>query len=243
MPDLSDKTPTAGAAKPLVSIVVPLLNEEKVLPELLERLERLRLRIRHSYEMEVLFIDDGSSDGTWSMIKTVAGKCAHVRGFSLARNFGHQLALTCGHAHARGDAVLTMDADLQDPPEVVEKMLTEWTNGADIVLAKRTVRQGESLLKRLTAHVFYRLLNFLSPVKLPVDVGDFRLLSRRANKILNRMPERSRYLRGLVGWIGLPTETVEYERPERVAGKTHFSLSRMVNSSLIGIIAVNTPLK
>ncbi len=244
MPDIREKGLAAGIANPLVSIIIPLLNEEKVFPELMKRLEHLRSKIRHSYDIEVLFIDDGSTDGTWQMVKAAAGDYVYIRGFSFARNFGHQVALTCGHAYAQGDAVLTMDADLQDPPEVVEQMLAEWRSGADIVLAKRTVRQGEGLLKRSTAHVFYRLLSFLSPVKLPVDVGDFRLLSRRANRILKNMPERSRYLRGLVGWIGLPTRTVEYERQQRAAGETKFSLSKMIKFSLDGIISMSSrPLK
>jgi glycosyltransferase involved in cell wall biosynthesis len=230
--------------KPLVSIIIPILNEEKVFPELLKRIENLRLRMRASYDVEVLFIDDGSTDGTWNMVKTAAGKDAYIRGFSFARNFGHQVALTCGHEYARGDAILTIDADLQDPPEIMEQMLLEWRNGADIVLAKRTARQGESSFKRITAHAFYRLLSFLSPVKLPVDVGDFRLLSSRANKILKDMPERSRYLRGLVGWIGLPTKIIEYERQQRVAGETKFSLSKMIKFSLDGIISMSSrPLK
>jgi len=235
---------TAGAAKPLVSIIIPLLNEDRVFPELMKRLENLRSKILNLYDVEVLFIDDGSTDGTWQMVKVAAGKHEYIRGFSFARNFGHQVALTCGHTYAQGDAILTMDADLQDPPEIVEQMLAEWRGGADIVLAKRTVRQGENVLKRITAHVFYRLLSFLSPVKLPVDVGDFRLLSRRANKILKNMPERSRYLRGLVGWIGLPTKTVEYERQQRAAGETKFSLSKMIKFSLDGIISMSSrPLK
>ncbi len=230
--------------KPLLSIIIPVLNEEKVFPELLNRIETLCLKMQDSYDYEVLFIDDGSVDGTWEMIKAAAGKREYIRGFSFARNFGHQIALTCGHEYAKGDAILTMDADLQDPPELVEQMLCEWRNGADIVLAKRTARQGESSFKLITAHAFYRLLGFLSPVKLPIDVGDFRLLSSRANKILKDMPERSRYLRGLVGWIGLPTKVIEYERQQRMAGETKFSLSKMIKFSLDGIISMSSrPLK
>lgn len=231
-------------SKPLVSIIIPLLNEEKVFPQLLSRIESLRLRILDSYNVEVLLVDDGSIDATWNMVKDAAGKYSYIRGFSFARNFGHQVALTCGHEYARGDAILTIDADLQDPPELMEQMLLEWRNGADIVLAKRIARQGESSFKRITAHAFYRVLSFLSPVKLPVDIGDFRLLSRRANKILKDMPERSRYLRGLVGWIGLPTKIIEYERRQRVAGETKFSLSKMIKFSLDGIISMSSrPLK
>ncbi|MFI5294222.1 MAG: glycosyltransferase family 2 protein [Thermodesulfovibrionales bacterium] len=232
------------SVKPLVSIIIPLLNEEKVFPELLTRIGSMHLKMASSYDVEVLLIDDGSTDETWNMIKAAAGRHTYIRGFSFARNFGHQIALTCGHEYAKGDAILTMDADLQDPPEIMERMLLEWRGGADIVLAKRKVRQGESSFKRITAHAFYRLLSFLSPVKLPMDVGDFRLLSSRANKILKDMPERSRYLRGLVGWIGLPTKIIEYERQQRVAGETKFSLSKMIKFSLDGIVSMSSrPLK
>jgi len=230
--------------KPVLSIILPVLNEEKVFPHLLSRIEMLYLKMRDSYDFDVLFIDDGSSDRTWKLIRAAAAKHDYIRGFSFARNFGHQTALTCGHEYARGDVILTMDADLQDPPELVEQMLCEWRNGADVVLAKRRTRQGESSFKLITAYAFYRLLSFLSPVKLPADVGDFRLLSRRANDILRHMPERSRYLRGLVAWTGLPTKIIEYERQKRSASKTKFSLSKMIKFSLDGIISMSSrPLK
>ncbi|MEW6417913.1 MAG: glycosyltransferase family 2 protein [Nitrospirota bacterium] len=233
-----------NTVKPLVSIVIPLLNEEKVFPDLLARIENLRLRIEDSFDIEVLFIDDGSTDQTWKLVQETARLYKYVRGFSFSRNFGHQAALTCGYEYARGDAVITMDADLQDPPEVVEDMLAEWQKGADIVLAQRKSRRGENIFKCATAYAFYRLLNFLSPVKLPTDVGDFRLLNQRANMILKNMPERSRYLRGLVGWIGLPTKIVKYERLPRVAGETKFSLFKMVAFSIDGIVSMSSrPLK
>jgi dolichol-phosphate mannosyltransferase len=234
----------ANSVKPLVSLVIPLLNEAKVFPALLARIDELRLQLADSFNIEVVFIDDGSTDQTWEMVTNAASSWEYIRGFSFARNFGHQIALTCGHERARGDAVITMDADLQDPPEVVIQMLREWQKGADIVLARRKSRMGEGMVKRFTAHAFYRLMAFLSPVKLPVDVGDFRLLSRRANMILRGMPERSRYLRGLVGWIGLPMKIVEYERQPRAAGFTKFSLVKMVTFSLDGIISMSSrPLK
>lgn len=230
--------------KNLLSIVIPVFNEEKVLPELLKHIDALYKHFEDSLNIEILFIDDGSSDNSWQIIKTAARSHLYIRGFRFARNFGHQIALTCGYQYAKGDAVVTMDADLQDPPEVIEQMIAAWQEGADVVLAKRKHRKGENVFKRSTAFLFYRLINFLSPVRLPLDIGDFRLLSRKANEILKNLPERSRYLRGLVAWIGLPTKIVEYERQPRAAGETKYSLLRMIKFSLDGIVSMSSrPLK
>ncbi len=230
--------------KNLLSIIIPIFNEEKVLSELFSRMDDLQKRFENFFNIEVLLIDDGSSDNSWQIIKDVAKLRHYIRGFRFARNFGHQTALTCGYQHVKGDAIVTMDADLQDPPEIIEQMISVWQEGADIVLAKRKRRKGENVFKRSTAFLFYRLINFLSPVRLPLDIGDFRLLSKRATVILKNLPEQSRYLRGLVSWMGLPTKIIEYERQPRVAGESKYSLLKMIKFSLDGIISMSSrPLK
>jgi polyisoprenyl-phosphate glycosyltransferase len=230
--------------KQLISIIIPLLDEIKIFPTLLCRLDQLYNRLINNYELEVLLIDDGSSDGTWQAIKEAVLERPYIVGFSFSRNFGHQSALTCGHENARGDAIITMDGDLQDPPELIEQMIVEWQKGADIVLLKRTERGGENIFKRFTAYLFYRIISFLSPIKIPVDVGDFRLLSRKANNILNNMHEHSRYLRGMVSWIGFSPIIIPYKRQIRNKGKTKFSFLRMMAFSLDGIISMSSrPLK
>lgn len=230
--------------KQLISIIIPLLNEEEVFLELISRINQFHFNIKVYYNIEVLFIDDGSTDNTWRMVREAADRFEFIKGFSLSRNFGHQAALTCGHMNACGDAVITMDADLQDPPELLNQMIYEWQNGADIVLAQRTGRDNESWFKRFTAHVFYRMLSFLTPVKIPVDVGDFRLLSKHTNNVLKTLPERSKYLRGLVGWIGFKIKIVTYHRQSRAAGTTKFHFFKMLKFSFDGIFSMSSrPLK
>lgn len=230
--------------KQIISIIIPLLDEIKIFSHLLCKIDQLYERLINTFDLEVLFIDDGSSDGTWQSIKSAALERPYIVGFSFSRNFGHQAALTCGHKYARGDAVITMDGDLQDPPELIEQMIVEWQKGADIVLLQRTDREGENIFKRTTAHLFYRILSFLSPIKIPVDVGDFRLLSRKANNILNNLPEHSRYLRGMVSWIGFSPTIIPYRRQFRIKGKTKFSFFKMIAFSFDGIVSMSSrPLK
>jgi glycosyltransferase involved in cell wall biosynthesis len=233
-------TPSAvgdnGASnKPLLSIVVPLFNEHEVFSALQTRLLELYARIGTEYKFQVVLVDDGSSDNTWPLVKVFADQHSFVKGVSLSRNFGHQRALFCGYNFADGDIIVSMDGDLQDPPDLIPAMLSEWKNGADVVFAVRRDRHGETLFKRLTAFWFYRLLNRLANISAPLDCGDFRLMSRRALNGLFTMGDKIMYLRGMVGWIGFRTARVEYDRPKRYAGSTKFNLVKMLRFAIDGI--------
>jgi polyisoprenyl-phosphate glycosyltransferase len=227
--------PNPGTDKPLLSIVVPLFNEHEVFPELRTRLLELQDRTSAEYEVQIVLVDDGSSDNTWELIKSLGEECSFVRGISLSRNFGHQRALFCGYTFADGDIVVSMDGDLQDPPELILAMLAEWKKGADIVFAVRRDRHGETLFKKLTAFFFYRLLNRLANISAPLDCGDFRLMSRRALQGMFAMGDKIMYLRGMVGWIGFRTARVEYDRPKRFSGTTKFNLVKMLRFAVDGI--------
>jgi polyisoprenyl-phosphate glycosyltransferase len=221
--------------KPLLSIVVPLFNEHEVFAALQTRLLELRTRIGAEYGVQIVLVDDGSSDNTWPLVKALADEHSFVKGVSLSRNFGHQRALFCGYNFADGEIVVSMDGDLQDPPDLIPAMLAEWKNGADIVFAVRRDRHGETLFKRLTAFWFYRVLNRLANIDAPLDCGDFRLMSRRALNGLFTMGDKIMYLRGMVGWIGFRTARVEYDRPKRHAGSTKFNLVKMLRFAIDGI--------
>ncbi len=224
-----------------VSYVIPVYNEARSLPLLTAELEKLLDHLADSYSVEILFIDDGSRDRSWSLIEATAARLPQVAGVRLSRNFGHQIALTCGYHFARGRAVISMDADLQDPPEVSLQMIEAWEDGADIVYAVRTARHGDTWFKRATAGAFYRLIERLrGPGNEPRNCADFRLLSRRALEALNALPERHRYLRGLVGWIGLRSTTVEYERPPRVAGSTKYPFWKMLRFATDAIVSMSS---
>lgn len=220
----------------LLSIVIPAYNEEKNIPQLLKKL----FPILKKYNWEIIFVDDGSTDKTPQIIKDFAQKDKRIKLISFQRNFGHQIALTCGYKYAKGDCVITMDADLQDPPEIIEKMIKKWQEGYDIVYGQRLDRQTDSFFKRTTADLFYRLINFLSDVPIPKHVADFRLVDKKVVEFLNTLPEKARFLRGLVAWPGFKSTIVRYKREKRFAGKTHYSLSKMLNFALDGIIAFST---
>jgi polyisoprenyl-phosphate glycosyltransferase len=227
----SDSSPD----KPLLSIVVPLFNEHEVFGALQTRLQELRNRIGDDYAVQIVLVDDGSSDNTWPLVKAFADQHSFVKGVSLSRNFGHQRALFCGYNFADGDIIVSMDGDLQDPPDLIPTMLSEWKNGADIVFAVRRDRHGETLFKRLTAFWFYRVLNRLANISAPLDCGDFRLMSRRALNGLFTMGDKIMYLRGMVGWIGFRTARVEYDRPKRHAGSSKFNLVKMLRFAIDGV--------
>lgn len=226
----------------LVSLVVPIFNEEECLPLLREELVRVADRIERErgLSVETLLVDDGSSDRSWLAILDFAQADPRVRAISFSRNFGHQAALTCGYQLARGDAVVTLDADLQDPPEIVLDLLDAWRGGADVVYAVRTQRQGEGWFKRWSAGVFYRTFRRIGETNAPRDAGDFRLMSRRAVDALNALHEVHRYIRGMVGWLGYRTAVVEYRRRPRPAGRTKYSLFRMVRLAVSGIVSFST---
>jgi polyisoprenyl-phosphate glycosyltransferase len=228
---------------PLVSVVVPAFNEIEVVEEFHRRasaaLEALP-GIRH----EIVFVDDGSSDGTYDHLRAIAGRDPRVKVLKFSRNFGHQIAITAGIDHAQGDAVVVIDVDLQDPPEVIGDFVAKWREGYDVVFGVRAKREGESAAKLVTAAVFYRLLDRVTGVKIPIDVGDFRLLSARAVRQLRGLREKDRFVRGLVSWIGFRQCGVRYHRVERFAGSTKYPWRKMMKFAMDGITSFSTvPLK
>lgn len=219
-----------------VSIVVPCFNEEAVLGETHRQLQAFAATQR-DYAFELLFVDDGSTDATRTVLRTLAAAdpCVRVLGFS--RNFGHQLAVTAGIDHAQGDAVVLIDADLQDPPAVIGEMLQKWREGYQVVYGVRTARLGESHFKRWSASAFYRVLNRLSDTPIPLDTGDFRLMDRSVVQVLRTLPERDRFVRGLVSWVGFRQTPLPYCRAERFAGTTKYPLRKMIRFASDGIIS------
>jgi dolichol-phosphate mannosyltransferase len=218
---------------PELTVVIPAFNEEQNIEPMYDRLvASLESRVDG---LEVLFVDDGSRDRTWPMIAELAARDPRVRGVRFARNFGHQAALTAGVDEARGRAVVIIDADLQDPPEVIPEMVDRWREGAEVVYGQRVEREGESWFKRATAAGFYRVLQRITNVQIPVDTGDFRLMGPRAVAAFRALPERNRFIRGLVSWIGFRQEAVQYRRHARHAGDTKYPLRKMLRFALDGI--------
>jgi len=218
---------------PELSIVVPLYNEHEVLPMLHERLTRVLRSQGITYEL--VLVDDGSQDATSDMLDTLAASDQAVTAVFLSRNFGKEAALTAGLQQSAGQAVIMMDADLQDPPELIPQMLLAWRNGADVVNMRRRSREGESFLKRASAYCFYRVLNAVSEVDIPADTGDFRLLSRAAVDALDLVVERKRYMKGLFAWIGFPTVEIAYDRPARAAGASKWDYLSLIGLAFEGI--------
>jgi polyisoprenyl-phosphate glycosyltransferase len=207
------------------SIIIPVFNEEAVLPILLHRLDLLLARLKAP--TEVVFVDDGSKDSGPVVLQALARRDPRFRYIGLSRNFGHQVAITAGMDAAQGKAIIVMDADLQDPPEVVEQMIAKWEDGFDVVYARRLSRAGESRFKRATAYMFYRLLGMMTQVRIPADVGDFRLIDRKVLNALRQMPEQDRFVRGMIAWLGFRQTEVPFHRLERVAGETKYPLFKM----------------
>lgn len=227
----------AGTLKKMISIVVPLYNEEEVFPMLKDELSRLMKELSVKYDFEAILVNDGSRDGTWDLITAYAKDETRVFAVNLSRNFGHQMAITCGYDLARGEAVVSMDGDLQDPPAVIADLIREWEKGFDIVYAVRKERKGESLFKTLTASIFYRIFKTIGHDASLVDSGDFRLMSKKSLAAFRKLREEYRYIRGMVGWVGFRTSTVEYLRQPRPCGKTKFSLVRMLSFGMNAIIS------
>ena len=227
----------------LLSVVVPCYNEQAVLRATHERLTSV-LAGMSTLDYELIFVNDGSRDDTQLILAQLQLVDPHVRVLLLSRNFGHQIAVTAGLEEATGDAVVIIDADLQDPPEVIPKMVALWREGNDVVYGMRTDRHGESRFKLWTAKVFYRLINRLSETKMPSDTGDFRLIDRRVVEVINAMPERARFLRGMVSWAGFRQVSLPYERAARHAGESKYPLTKMVSFAMDGIISFSlVPLK
>lgn len=222
-----------------LDIVVPCFNEEAVIEQTHRRLTEVAHGIA-GVRATLIYVDDGSRDETLLKLRTLAAGAPHVRIVALSRNFGHQYALTAGLDASTGDAVAVIDGDLQDPPEVIAQMLERWRAGADVVYGVRATRAGESAFKRGTAHIFYRVIQRLGNADIPADVGDFRLLDRNVVNALRALPERDRFLRGLVVWVGFRHEGVSYERQPRAAGVTKFPFRRMLNFALDGIFSFST---
>jgi dolichol-phosphate mannosyltransferase len=215
----------------LLSIIIPVFNEEKNIVPLLDRL----LPVIKKHEYEIIFVDDGSKDKTAETVRRLAGENKNIKLLSFYRNFGHQMALSAGYRHVKGECVITMDSDLQDPPEIIPQMIEKWEKGAKVVYAKRETREVDSFFKKTTAAMFYKFINFLSDTPIPEEVGDFRLLDREIVEFLNNLPERSRFLRGLVAWGGYPAQFVYFKREKRHSGETHYTFSKMLNFALEGI--------
>ncbi|MGA2031323.1 MAG: glycosyltransferase family 2 protein [Thermoguttaceae bacterium] len=233
-----------SSLRPLISLVIPCYNESDAFPHLERALIALADDLGREFAVEVILVDDGSTDDTWAQIQACADRDRRVRGLVLSRNFGHQAALTCGYDVARGDAVVCMDADLQDPPEVVLEMVDRWKQGYDLVHAVRIERAGETRFKLWTASVFYRLIQLLGARHVKANTGDFRLLSRRALRALGQMREHHRFIRGMVGWVGFRTTEVFYHRKQRVAGKTKYPFRKMLKFATDAVVSFSTlPLK
>lgn len=219
----------------MISVVIPVYNEEEVLPELCRRLTPVLAGFDEPYE--VIFINDGSRDQSLEVMKELHAKDTHIKFIDFSRNFGQQIAVTAGLDYASGDAVIIMDADLQDPPEVLSKMIEKWQEGYDVVYAVREKRKGETFFKRFTSKWFYRIIRRLTNIDIPIDTGDFRLMSRRALDSLNRMREDNRFIRGMVSWIGFRQIGVLFERDARFAGETKYPFKKMLKIALDGIFS------
>ncbi|MBO9368067.1 MAG: glycosyltransferase family 2 protein [Chloroflexi bacterium] len=215
------------------SIVVPVYNEAENLPELHRRVREVMESLGEPWEL--ILVDDGSSDGSTEHIRRLAQEDAHVRAILFARNFGHQIAVTAGLDYARGRAVIIMDADLQDPPEVIPRLIERWREGYEVVYAVRAEREGETWFKKTTAALFYRLIYRIADVKIPLDTGDFRLLDRKVVDVLRQMREHHRFLRGMAAWVGFRQIGVEYHRAPRFAGETKYPFRKMLRLALNAI--------
>jgi dolichol-phosphate mannosyltransferase len=225
----------------LLSIVIPVYNEEQMLPTLFLELERVCEKILKAYDpVEIVLVNDGSSDKSWELITKQCSRRTNCVGVNLSRNFGHQIALAAGLETARGDVVVSLDADLQDPPAVILQMLEAHQQGYDVVYATRRERGQENFIKRITARSFYVLIEKLSGIPIPRNTGDFRLLSRRALTELSRLRETHRFLRGLVPWLGFPQTQIYYDRADRTAGETHYPFGKMLLFAFDGIASMST---
>ncbi|ACV64801.1 glycosyl transferase family 2 [Desulfofarcimen acetoxidans DSM 771] len=225
-----------------ISIVVPMYFEEKVVNECYMRLTSVLEQNKINYE--IIFINDGSTDNTLQILETLAIKDSRVKIINFSRNFGHQAAVTAGIENSFADAVVVIDADLQDPPELIPEMINLWENGYEVVYAKRKKRKGENWFKLITAKYFYRILSQMTEVSIPIDTGDFRLIDKKVIEEFKKMPEKNRFIRGMISWIGFKQIAIEYERDKRFAGDTKYPLKRMVKFALDGIISFSAkPLK
>ena len=226
-----------------ISIVVPMYNEEEMAVICYERISKV-LKELDNYESEIIIVNDGSKDKTLQIIEELAQKDSKLKVISFSRNFGHQAAVTAGLKETKGDAIVIIDADMQDPPELIKDMISLWEQGNDVIYAVREKRKGESMFKLLSAKMFYKILYNMSDVKIPKDTGDFRLADRKVVDVINALPEHNKYLRGLFSWTGFNQKPIKYSRDERKFGKTKYPLKKMFKLAFDGIISFsNKPLK
>lgn len=230
------------SAAPLLSVVIPVYNEEMNIGKLHTRLCNTLNPLEITWE--VVYINDGSKDRSMAILRGMAEDDSHVRFIDFSRNFGHQLAITAGIDFAKGEWIVVMDGDGQDPPELLPELLAKAREGFEVVYARRRKREGENFLKKLTARMFYRLLAKITNIEIPVDTGDFRIIHRKIQRILKQMPEQHKYIRGQISWIGFNQTYLEYDREERMGGTTKFTYSKMIRFALDGISSFSTwPLK
>ena len=227
-----------------LSVVIPMYCEEEVVDICYKRVVNNLKKLSDKYNYEIIFINDGSKDSTFEILKKIASNDDNVKIISFSRNFGHQAAVTAGIRNVTGDAVIIMDADLQDPPELFEGMIEKWEEGYEVVYGKRKTREGESIFKLLTARMFYNTLNKLSEIEIPKDTGDFRLVDRKVIDVIATLPEHNKFLRGLFSWVGFNQYAYEYNRVNRVAGKTKYPFKKMFKLATDGILSFSAkPLK
>jgi glycosyltransferase involved in cell wall biosynthesis len=238
-PARPDPMPRERSGPGVISVVVPVFNESAVIEAFYDRTTRALAAIP-DLEHEIVFVDDGSRDDSYAQLGRLAAGDPHVRVIKLSRNFGHQIAISAGLDHAHGDCVVVIDADLQDPPEVIADMVEQWRAGFDVVYGVRADRAGEGVMKLWTASLFYRLLNSITKIHIPVDVGDFRLISRRVADQLRQLREKDRFVRGLVSWVGFRQTGVSYHREKRFAGETKYPYSKMIKFALDGVTSFST---
>lgn len=227
-----------------VSVVIPMYYEEEVAQICYDRVSSVLEKLKKEYDYEIIFVNDGSKDKTLSILKEIANKNNKVKIISFSRNFGHQSAVTAGIKEVSGDAIVIMDADLQDPPELIPDMLKLWEDGYEVIYGKRNTRKGESAFKLLTAKMFYSFLNAMSEVEIPKNTGDFRLVDRSVIDVINNLPEHNKFLRGLFSWVGFEQKEFLYDRPKREFGETKYPFKKMMKFAKDGIISFSTkPLK
>jgi glycosyltransferase involved in cell wall biosynthesis len=238
--DLRAQLVKRGMVAPLLSVVVPVKNEEEAILPFVERVGAILEEVADGKGWEILFVDDGSTDSTLAAIVAANQRDPRVRALSLSRNFGKEAALSAGLDHARGDAVVPMDADMQDPPEVLPEMVARWREGHEMVFGVRRCRQSDGVAKRITAGLYYRAHNWVSADKIPENVGDFRLMDRKVVDVIRAMPERNRFMKGLFAWAGFRQASVEYDRTERETGSTKYNYWKLWTLALDGITSAST---
>ena len=224
------------------TVIIPVYNEERVIDICWKRVTAVMKSLNEPYE--IIFVNDGSRDNSKQLLTDLSELDYHIHIICFSRNFGHQVAITAGMDHAKGDAIIVIDADLQDPPEIIPQMISKWKQGFHVVYGKRKKRTGETLFKKVTAKVFYRLLRFLTDIEIPLDTGDFRLIDRKVCEALKHLPEKNRYIRGLISWLGFKQTFIEFVREERLAGETKYPLGKMLKFAADGVTSFSAkPLK